>query len=228
MWYALTGVIVIVGVLLVALAKGGNSNTARPQVGDHWHAALGVYMCDHWQGGTNGSNWLWPSFTAAGSPARAGTSAYAGLHSHGDGIIHIEPQTSDEIGKHATVGTYFKFGGWHLSDTKVTFVGETKTNGDKCGSEPGLVRWAVNGAEQKGNPANYKINDGDEIMIAFVPKTTNLKSLGHVPSLANLATALNREGNSQLPSSATTMPTVPQTTAPKTTPTTAAKTTPST
>src|SRR5690349_1875791 len=95
MWYALTGVIVIVGVLLVALAKGNNANAESPKVGDHWHAALGVYMCDHWQGG---GNWTWPSFTQDGVPARAGTSAYAGLHSHGDGIIHIEPRTSDETG----------------------------------------------------------------------------------------------------------------------------------
>jgi hypothetical protein len=225
MWYALTGVIVIVGVLLVALAKGGNSNTAHPQVGDHWHAALGVYMCDHWQGG---SNWQWPAFTSQGSPARAGTTAYAGLHSHGDGIIHIEPQTSDEVGKHATLGTYFKFGGWHLDSNKVSFVGETKTNGDKCGTEPGVVRWQVNGAEQHGNPASYKINDGDEIMVAFVPQNFNLKSLGHVPSLANLATALNREGNTPLPATPTTAATTPATTAPKSTATTTATSPPST
>jgi hypothetical protein len=226
MWYALTGVIIIVGVVLIALAKGNNANAAAPKVGDHWHAALGVYLCDHWQGD---GNWAWPAFTQAGSPARAGTSAYAGLHSHGDGIIHIEPQTSDETGKHATVGTYFKFGGWHLSDTKVTFVGATKTNGDKCGSEPGLVRWAVNGAEQKGNPANYKINNGDEIVIAFVPKSVNLKSLGHPPSLANLATALNREGNAPLPSQSSPSTAAPTaTTVPKSTPTTVAKSPPST
>jgi len=224
MWYALTGVIVIVGVLLIALAKGNNASAESPNVGDHWHAALGVYMCDHWQGG---GNWLWPSFTSDGVPARAGTSAYAGLHSHGDGIIHIEPRTSDETGKHATVGTYFKFGGWHLSDTKVTFVGETKSNGDKCGTKPGLVRWAVNGAEQKGNPANYKINDGDEIVVAFVPADVSLKSLGHPPSLQNLATALNREGNTPLPATpSTAAPTA--TTVPRVTPTTAAATTPST
>src|SRR5690348_4700497 len=127
MWYALTGVIVIVGVILVAMAKGNNGGDTPPVVGDHWHAALGVYMCDHWQGG---SNWQWPAFTSQGSPAQAGTTAYAPLHSHGDGIIHIEPVVPSDGGKNATLGTYFKYGGWHLSDTKVSFVGETKSNGD--------------------------------------------------------------------------------------------------
>ena len=115
-------------------------------------------------------------------------------------------------------------------DRITKLVGETKSNGDKCGTKPGLVRWAVNGAEQKGNPANYKINDGDEIVIAFVPQDVTLKSLGHPPSLGNLATALNREGNTPLPATPSTAAPNPATatTVPKAAPTTAAKTTPST
>jgi hypothetical protein len=199
--------ILIVGVAAVALSRT-NSASAHPVAGDHWHAALGVYLCDHWQGD---GNWTWPAQTPQGSPARFGTQAYAGLHSHGDGIIHIEPQTSDEMGKNATVGTYFKFGGWKLSDKQVEFVGESKKNGDKCGAKPGEIRWEVNGVEKTGNPAHYKIKDGDEIAIAFVPADLSLKTLGHVPSLQHLADALNRETNTPLPD-ATTMPTVPPTT----------------
>jgi hypothetical protein len=178
-------VIVIAGVIAIVFARSGSSNNLPPQASDHWHAALGVYMCDHWQGD---GNWAWPTQTATGEPARAGTNLYAGMHSHGDGLIHIEPQTSDEMGKNATLGTYFKFGGWKLNSSEVTFVGATEKNGDKCGSKDGVLRWEVNGTEHTGNPASYKINDGDWIAIAFVPKDTKLSSIGKPPSIANLET----------------------------------------
>jgi hypothetical protein len=183
-WYALTGVIVVAGVLGIAIARNaGTAGNTHPLATDHWHAALGVYLCDHWQGE---GNWPWPTQTADGLPARAGTNLYAGLHSHGDGLIHIEPQTSDEMGKHATLGTYFKFGGWKLSSSEVSFVGESKKAGDTCSGKPGEVRWSVNGAEHTGDPASYKIKDGDEILVAFVPSTTKLSSLGQIPSVTNL------------------------------------------
>jgi hypothetical protein len=108
------------------------------------------------------------------------------------------------MGKNATVGTYFKFGGWKLSSSQVSFVGESKKNGDTCGTKPGVVRYEINGVEKSGDPGHYKINDGDEILIAFVPKDFNLKSLGHVPSLAHLAGAAGRESNNPLPATPTT------------------------
>ena len=66
---------------------------------NHWHAALGVYDCDRWAGdGVSGDGvWIWHPATPGGSPARAGnTNVYAGLHSHADGIIHMEPQVTEE------------------------------------------------------------------------------------------------------------------------------------
>ena len=38
----------------------------------HWHAALGVYACDHWMSdGTGAGIWQWPTATPQGVPARA-------------------------------------------------------------------------------------------------------------------------------------------------------------
>ena len=51
-WYALTAVIVIIGVTLVVVSRPNDSAAAGIRLGNHWHAALGVYACDHWDGGS--------------------------------------------------------------------------------------------------------------------------------------------------------------------------------
>src|SRR5258708_28970141 len=113
-WYAAAFVLLVGGTLAVALSRSNSANSLGPQSGDHWHAALGVQDCGTWT-----PNWLTPvapqGTSNAGSPVRAGSLIYAGLHSHGDGLIHMEPTTSDEMGKHATVGQYFKFAGFKIS-----------------------------------------------------------------------------------------------------------------
>src|SRR5262249_24873387 len=154
----------------------------------HLHAALGVYDCDHWVGDQNGTGvWAWPAATPQGSPGQVkNTNAYAGLHSHCDGIIHMEPQTADAAGKHATVGKYFDYGGWEVSSDSFDFLtgsNEAKVkNGDKCGDKPGTVQWATSKLEgtdtgkqlkwtvHSGNPGSYKLNNDDVVVIAFLPE----------------------------------------------------------
>ncbi len=152
----------------------------------HWHAALGVYDCDHWMSdGTGKGVWQWPAATPQGEPARANDpNTYAGLHSHDDGIIHMEPATPDEAGMNATLGRYFEFGGWKLSATGFTFLGTTRTNGDKCGMKPGTLQWWVNGKAHTGDPAAYKLYDRDVVVLAFVP--AGAPSPGPPPSVKNL------------------------------------------
>ncbi|HET9730812.1 MAG TPA: hypothetical protein VFR41_15380, partial [Acidimicrobiia bacterium] len=118
-WYGLTAIVLIAGIALVVYAKATAPGAVGPLVSkDHWHAALGVYDCDHWLGnGQKGpGTWDWPGTSSTGI-FRVGTQVYAGMHSHGDGIIHMEPSQSDEAGRNATVGRYFSFGGWNLSST---------------------------------------------------------------------------------------------------------------
>jgi len=90
----------------IALATGITGQAPAPPsaagltVADHWHVALGVDDCGTWV-----PNWKWPpGNTAQGAPARAGSNGrkYAGLHSHDDGLIHMEAASSDETGAHAT------------------------------------------------------------------------------------------------------------------------------
>jgi hypothetical protein len=186
---------------------GSNDVDAGPQPGrDHWHAALGVYNCDDWMSDRSGDGvWKWPYVTSQGAPGRAGTDTYAGLHSHGDGIIHMEPAAADESGSNATLGNYFKFGGWKVSNSGFDFLGTERNDGDDCNGKPGVLKWAtgtytgstsVTFKEQTGDPADFKLNDEDVIIVTFLPEDVDVAKLGDPPSVAHLPGAATREGQS--------------------------------
>ncbi len=212
--------IVVAGTVLVLLSRHPNSagavgpklhNSANSGNGaDHWHAAIGVNVCGKWEPAP-----IW-QFNGQ-TPVRAGTTIYAGLHSHqldngqGDGIIHMEPATSDEAGRNATIGKYMEFGGWHLDSTSMSlWAGANgkpikEKNGDKCGKQVGKLRWAVGQYQQgqktklvvqSGDPAKFKLYDQDVVAIYFEPAGQDLTKLGAVPSEANLPGAANRESTS--------------------------------
>jgi hypothetical protein len=215
-WYGLTAMIVIAGISLIVYARMTEPKPVGPFVSDpnktaqkdtHWHAALGVYNCDHWVGdGTGDGLWKWPSDPQGFF--RHNSSVYAGLHSHRDGIIHMEPTVSEDSGRHATIGRYFDYGGWKLSATGYTFVdGKAIKNGDKCpDGKAGTLQWATSRWDgnpdtskklkftaRTGNPADYKLNQGDVIIIAFLPPGKSVTDLGNPPSYANLPKALGAE-----------------------------------
>jgi hypothetical protein len=194
MWYVVTGLVLVVGVMLIVVSRP-DSSEAGVQIGEHWHAALGVYDCDTWvSDGTGDGLWQWPYATADQRPSRGDNqSAYAGLHSHADGIIHLEPATSEETGEDATIGKYFEFGNWEVDSTSYNFLGVERKNGDACGDAKGTMAWSLNGVEQTSNPADYVLEDGDVVVIAFLPEGTELSEIGAPPSVANLANAVNTE-----------------------------------
>ncbi len=251
-WYGLTAIVVIAGISLIVYTQATKPADVGPFIYDqsnptkrntHWHAALGVYDCDHWMGDSTGTGvWNWPAATPQGSPAQAGnTNVYAGLHSHDDGVIHMEPQVSADAGRNATVGLYFKYGGWKLSETGYSFLGTTVKNGDKCGTATGTLQWATgswNGdttgktpqklTVQTGNPAKLKLHDRDVVVVAFLPPGKSAASLGDPPSVPKLENALNVE--TAPGATATTLPasapsTAPTATTPTTTPTATTPTT---
>ena len=238
-WYSLTAIVVIAGIALIAYTQATKPAPVGPflangdptQKDTHWHAALGMWDCDHWMGDTPGSGiWNWPNANAQQQPSRAANpNVYAGLHSHNDGVIHMEPLVSEEAGKNATVGRYFDFGGWKVNSTGFTFLGTTRKNGDKCGTTPGTLQWQVGkwnldttGKKKQtytvktGNPADFKLHQDDIVVIAFLPEGKSIASIGSPPSVPNLAKALGVENVA--PGSPATM--APVTTPAVTTPTT--------
>jgi hypothetical protein len=157
-----------------------------PSTAWHWHVALGVYDCGVWMGDQPGSGvWEWPAATPSEEPARADDpNTYAGLHSHDDGLIHMEPATPDEAGKNPTVGRYFAYGGWTVSATGFSFLDTTRANGEPCNAKPGKLQWWVNGKAHTGDPAAYKLYDRDVVVLAFLPAGAAYP--GPPPSAKNL------------------------------------------
>ena len=156
----------VLGVALIALAKNDNSSSKSAKgpgakLGDHWHAAIGINFCGTWQANL-------PQYEP---------SPNTGVHSHGDGFIHLHPFSAAGAGRNATVGLFYRQAGANVSATAIKYGKQTYKNGDVCDrldKKPGLVRWSVNGQEKTGNPANYAPNDRDVIALAFVPKDADI------------------------------------------------------
>ena len=76
-------VTVIAGTFLIAFSRSERQpDTTHPRVGsDHWHAALGVDICGTFTSNIpdNGQDPL-------------------GIHTHGDGIVHIHPFSAQSAG----------------------------------------------------------------------------------------------------------------------------------
>ena len=125
--------------------------------------------------------------------------ARAGIHSHGDGLMHTHPYTPQEAGKNATTGRFLAEGGWSLSSTSMELWGATThSNGDECTvdgkKEPSVVQWATgfpgkpwSGKAMSGDPAKYKFRDGEIVAVYFLPKGSKLpKPPGADDALANI------------------------------------------
>ncbi len=118
--------VVILGTLLVVYARDDRQAEAlvSPQVGEHYHSSYGYYVCDEFLADL-------PEFVAPQN---------GGIHTHGDGLIHIHPFATSRAGKNATLTNFLGDagevlgGGGELSDDSVAVPGgQTYTEGeDTC------------------------------------------------------------------------------------------------
>jgi hypothetical protein len=106
----------------MATAEGKPSSTA----GDHWHAAYGFYTCDKFE----------PNLQDI--PDKEDT---LGIHTHGDGVMHIHPFKPAASGDKARmkvwaemVGVKFSKDGWKLPNGQ-----EYKSGSATCGDKPARV-----------------------------------------------------------------------------------------
>ena len=197
-WWAVSGIIVIAAIALIAVSRSSPSAPLANQ--DHWHSAIGVNVCGEWLDNP-------PEFHFAAD----NQNQQAGLHSHGDGLIHTHPYVSAESGDNATVGTFFEYGGWSASaDSFELWDNQVHTTSDMCGDEEATVRWEVNGEPQDGNISSHRPKDGDIIALALLPEGDEI---GEPPSVASLAAPVDETGGATVPSASlptdSTAPTVP-------------------
>jgi hypothetical protein len=216
---AIAAIVVLgsVGIWLARESKVSVADAAPVINQDHWHYAFGFYQCDSYPDGLQ-------------KPTDA-TSDVLGIHSHGDGLIHIHPFSTSTAGKRATLGKFLEQEGITMTADELTFPasmgGATFKNGDTC---------TIDGKKQKAElkvfvwppQASAKVkpdvftDDFDNIRftqdqgilsLAFVPES--VKKIPLPPSIDALkAPADLNEGTPQPDVSSTVVPGAPSTTAP--------------
>jgi hypothetical protein len=192
--------VVVIGLVVVALtgnsadttsSAGGGSAALRPRApdaatntpGDHWHTYLGINICGEWLPVPR-------QFEKPSYDPRAETNV--GIHTHGDGLIHVHPFVESETGDNATLGLFLHYLGWTISDDTVDYshgyAGEGPAsdptrrvwrNRDTCTfgafkGQRGEVAWSIDGTIQSGNPSDYKLQEGTTIAIGFLPEGADL------------------------------------------------------
>ena len=182
------GVIVLLGVALIAFAANDRKTeaTLAPEVNkDHWHAAFGIDICGKFQ------------------PAPPTFESPIGLHTHGDGVIHIHPFTSGGAGKNATLGNFLKGTDprIEISDDELKIGKKSWKVGDqKCKGKDAellLAQWKdVQNTKEKPALIRRDFNstrfreDGEGYTIAFVPEgTTDIPKPESAATLAELGAA---------------------------------------
>ena len=193
--------VVIVGVLVVGLARSSNSKAAAeaPAVTDHFHAAYGIYVCD---------KFLDPLTDPGGDTL--------GIHTHGDGIVHIHPFGSAAAGKNATMTTWGKTDGLTFSKNGFTVNGTTYDNGFDCNGQPAKVNLYVWNADDT-SAAPQVVSTADigafrfkkdrlAITLAVVPEGTEVPPPKSIPTLDNLSDVAGATTTTSVAGSASVTP----------------------
>ena len=195
------GLVVFLGLGLIFYARQSQpaSSAEPPTVNDHFHTAYGVYACDKWLAPVQNTN-----DAIDGTPI--------GIHTHGDGVIHVHPFNSIAAGKNAKLSVFFKTSGIKMSNTKLEMPENlgTYTNGDDCNGKPASLKVLVwDDANSTSDPKIYVTDFGNirldhdraALTIAFVNDDADLKTLKptSIPTLDKLSDVGS-------PSTATTVP----------------------
>ena len=151
------------------------------QLSDHWHEAYGFYVCD----------------TFLRPVEDADRDDLLGIHTHGDGVIHIHPFSAAASGPNARLGLFgeqiggaFLADGWRLPDGD-----EYRRGSATCGGQPADVvvyRWSVD--DPNAPPDVFTANFGDIVFdadrdaytFAVVPEGTVPPRPPTIPTLDNL------------------------------------------
>lgn len=158
---AVIAVTVILGVFLVVVSRESREvDASPPQPGDHWHVAIGFYVCDTFV----------PDLPDNGNDP-------LGIHGHGDGLVHIHPFTSLAGGSRATLGVYFDALEIDVGEDgfDVGLVDPVQAGTDDCSGEPAEVATMVwdsvddeAGTLVPGDPGDIRPENGQLITVAFV------------------------------------------------------------
>jgi hypothetical protein len=95
------------------------------------------------------------------------------VHTHGEGLIHVHPSTSQTTGANANLGRYFGPTGILLTSESIQLPGgRLYRNGDACpDGSPGRLKFTINENEitDFSSFTSYVPRDGDSVRIEFGP-----------------------------------------------------------
>jgi hypothetical protein len=225
--------VVILGLLSVFFSRReftGNIERPPKANADHWHMAFGIYDCDKFL-----PNLPEPTIDPDG------------IHTHGDGVIHVHPFNSSASGRRATLQKYFDVVQIDVDGDTITVpgLGENggefkRTNGDTCpNGQEGEWRMDLWEGPDDTDPIDVTqgfgiqrfTEDGMFVTLGFIPKgtdmpqpesATNLAELGAADGAPTPVTAApgaedDTASTAPLSSSGTTVAATPTTAAPATT-----------
>ncbi len=180
--------VVLLGLLTIVYARQSRPDPGSfpPQVGDHWHAAYGMYVCDGWLPKLTGAKEETITDSTGNQTLVNDNFASTGIHSHDDGVIHYHPNSTKAVGKRARLGVFLDVYGIDLSNDRLALPddqgGEVYDVDDfKCDGkdvEIKVVAWNSYLDTGKGTTnitdlPDVKIaNDGMVFSIAVVPVGT--------------------------------------------------------
>jgi hypothetical protein len=180
LWYTALLVIILAGAALTAFSRqerqdalGSPTSQTPPRANqDHWHTAYGVYDCD---------KWLDPVTDQKDDN---------GIHTHGDGVVHVHPFVSKVAGKNATFGKFVTQVNAKIDTTSFSWPAGGKTvahkKGDKCGDVAGELKVFYDGKLVTTDPKDIKLTDRGKLVIAFVTPDKTVEAIGDPPSVGNL------------------------------------------
>jgi hypothetical protein len=180
-------VTVLLGTSLVLYARGNRSDAIEPRVGDHWHAAYGIWNCDEFMAPLSDAG---PDLT--------------GIHTHGDGVMHIHPFNSGAAGSRATTGKFFETTGVSVGNDRIELpdgtVLDEEAGCDGEGARLELARWPADDAD--ADPEIFTSDfdevsfreDREVIVIGLVKEGEELPRPDTVPTLDNLSDVIEAPG----------------------------------
>lgn len=176
--------VILAGLALIVYARAdrrGSTDTTPPVPGvDHWHAAYGIFVCDKFL------------------TAIQNTNDPLGIHTHGDGVIHIHPASSGSSGRNAKLGKFFDAAGIKMTDSELKLpekLGTYKEGSNKCNGKAATLKVQVYEQQTAEKPKTYEsgfkdirfIGDRELITIAFVADGTTIPKPASEPTLDNLS-----------------------------------------
>ena len=125
---ALAGVIVA-GLALVAFSwNARDAQALTPNFDDHWHIAYGIYDCR--------TEAFLPNLADPQTPN-------SGIHTHGDGVVHLHPRSSDATGNNAQLKRFLEATRTEISDDAVLSFPDREAldeDGAECDGEPAILQ----------------------------------------------------------------------------------------